>query len=192
MKVVPPAPVTYPTVQQPRSLAFHFGLPSLYSTGEAFLPSIRRNISNAVEFPTRTSNARVIMESLARAAVSGVWIQASQRQALSTPDKHVSRQFQVVVADGTRITIQTEGGSPIAITREAFVAAVQYLAEHGHDVRNPCEIRSNQLAESAGPLCAVTREQNGGTRVINYIAPILASVGLVAIDSDRPNSVWLV
>jgi len=132
------------------------------------------------------------MNALAQAAISGIWEQATQPQELSTPDNLAGRLFHVISANETSITIETQGGSPITITRDAFIATVSHLARNGHGMTNPCEIRSHQHVVEAGPLCRAAREHNHGTRVINYIVPILESVGLVSVSRDRPNRVWLV
>jgi hypothetical protein len=131
------------------------------------------------------------MHALAQAAVAGIWHQASQVRTLFTPDHALGRAFRITRASEADVTIETTGGSTIVVTREAIVAVVAYLAGHGHTINNPCEIRSHQHTNEAGALCVVARDQNHGTRVINYIVPILASVGLVAVNSGRPNTVWL-
>lgn len=131
------------------------------------------------------------MEVLINTALSAVWPAICEPRQLRTPDEKVGKSFSVVGSDQSSAHIVTEGGSPIQIQREAFLAALRYLAEHQHNQDNPCEIRSNQLAEKAGPLCQVTRTVNSGTRVINYIAPMLATAGLVTLRGRGLNAVWL-
>ena len=132
------------------------------------------------------------MEALIITALDAVWSQICEPRKLSTPDASTGRSFSVVNSDQSSVSISTEGGSAMRIQREAFLAALRYLASHQHNQNNPCEIRSNQLAEEAGPLCQATRAVNSGTRVINYIIPMLAITGLVEVRSSRPNAVWLV
>jgi hypothetical protein len=131
------------------------------------------------------------MDVLIKTALNAVWPQICKSQNLYTPDASAGKSFAVVSSDQDSISITTEGGFPLRIQREAFFTALLYLVTHHHSQDSPCEIRSNQLAENAGPLCRATREVNSGTRVINYIAPILVTTGLVVIRSSRPNAVWL-
>ena len=82
----------------------------------------------------------------------------------------------------------------INISRAAFLAALHYLHEYqrNHGVNTPCPISSNNDQEKAGALCVAARNQNGNTRCINYILPILGVNDLVSIDgSRRPNTTWL-
>jgi len=131
------------------------------------------------------------MEALIITALDAVWSQICEPRKLSTPDASTGRSFSVVNSDQSYVSISTEGGSAMHIQREAFLAALRYLASHQHNQNNPCEIRSNQIAKEAGPLCQATRAVNSGTRVINYIIPMLAVTGLVEVRSCRPNAVWL-
>ena len=131
------------------------------------------------------------MEDLINKALGAVWPIICEPRQLLTPDETVGKSFSVVSANQSSVHIVTEGGSPIQIQREAFLAALRYLAVHQHNQDNPCEIRSNQLAGDAGELCQATRAVNSGTRVINYIVPMLATTGLVAFRGSKPNAVWL-
>jgi hypothetical protein len=101
------------------------------------------------------------------------------------------RAFHIRSITTNEVQITTEAGSPLTIQRAAFLEAIRYLVLHGHDRTNPCEIRSNQHAENAGPLCIVTRSVNSNTRVINYIVPILTAVGILDLSGARPNTTWL-
>lgn len=131
------------------------------------------------------------MDVLINTALSAVWSHIGAQRELRTPDALAGKSFSVVESSQASIKILTEKGSPLLIQREAFFQALRYLLANQHIPDNPCEIRSNQIAESAGPLCRVTREVNSGTRVINYIVPLLAATGLVAVRSSQPNAVWL-
>jgi hypothetical protein len=131
------------------------------------------------------------MKFLINTALSAVWPQICELRKLSTPDAAVGKSFTVVSFDQSSVDITTEGGSPLRIQREAFLEPLLYLVEHQHGQDSPCEIRSNQLDKEAGPLCRATRAVNSGTRVINYIVPMLATTNLVAFRNSRPNAVWL-
>lgn len=131
------------------------------------------------------------MNAIIDMTLTAVWPLLSLRRTYQTPDNSVSKAFEVTSSSDGFVVIRTEGGSTININRAAFGAALRYLLENGHEAGNPCEIRSNQIATEAGPLCTATRSVNNGTRVINYIAPMLERVGIVATQGTRPNLVWL-
>ena len=131
------------------------------------------------------------MERLLNAAIDHVWSHISTLDGLTTPDTSVGRSFQIQDVTPDEIHIATEAGSPLTLKRAAFLEAIRYLVTNGHDSRHPCEIRSNQLAENSGPLCTTTRRVNNNTRVINYVVPILAAVGILGISGSRPNTTWL-
>jgi hypothetical protein len=76
----------------------------------------------------------------------------------------------------------------IAIPRQYFLIALDYLVRHNHDRDRPCEIRSSFSAP--GPLNLAT--QVNGVVTIMYILPILHQMGLVGIDATRPATTWLV
>jgi hypothetical protein len=90
------------------------------------------------------------------------------------------------------IKIKTNGGTTLTIKKIAFLKALKYLIVNGHfDKTKHCEIRSNQVYESAGPLCKVVRAPNG-TMTITYILPILKFFGFVELANvNRLNSTWL-
>jgi hypothetical protein len=131
------------------------------------------------------------MEAIINTTLRAVWPQLSARRSYQTPDNSVSKAFDVTNSTEDFIAIRTDGGSTLNIYRPAFGAALRYLLENRHVAGNPCEIRSNQIANEAGPLCIATRSVNNGTRVINYIAPLLENVGIVATQGTRPNLIWL-
>lgn len=60
-----------------------------------------------------------------------------------TPDDRQGATFTIINITDESITIQTQNGTPVRITREAFLAAHRHLQNHGHDHRHPCAIRSN-------------------------------------------------
>lgn len=132
------------------------------------------------------------MDALINTLLDSVWEDASVLGVLATPDDILRRSFTVATSTAEAITIITEGGTSIAISRRAIHATIRYLLANVHTEENPCEIGSSNQDGTAGPLCRAAREENGGTRVINYIAPLLVRVGLAAIESVRPNRIWLI
>lgn len=131
------------------------------------------------------------MDNIIGAAIDSIWARAAEPRQLFTPDDSVAKSFGIAASTENTITITTEGGSNLVLERAAFHATLRYLILNRHSEENPCEIRSNDVYERAGPLCQASRDTNSRTRVINYIAPILADVGFVRINGNRPNSVWL-
>lgn len=99
----------------------------------------------------------------------------------------VARSFDITASTESTITITTERGSALVLERAAFHSTLRYLVLNRHTEENPCEIRSNDVYERAGPLCQASRDANSRTRVINYIVPILADVDFVRINGTRPN-----
>jgi hypothetical protein len=131
------------------------------------------------------------LDNIISSAIDSIWARAAEPRQLLTPDDSVAKSFGVTASSGSTITITTEGGSNLVLERAAFHATLRYLIQNRHGEGNPCEIRSNDVYERAGPLCQTSRDANSRTRVINYIAPILADVGFITINGSRPNSVWL-
>ena len=132
------------------------------------------------------------MKSVINSAILHIWPSIAALTGLKTPDDEVGRSFAIANHSENFVVICTEEGSKIKINREAFAEALLYLIEYKHGSSNPCEIRSSQILDKAGPLCKATRTLNGGTRVISYIVPILVSVGFLGVSGVRPNAVWLV
>lgn len=131
--------------------------------------------------------------SLIDAALNDRWNSIPLHHPLSTPSDRKSLTVEAVLPD--EIHILTAGGTPMKISRGAFYASLAYLLDHGHVASKPCVIDSNQQRDLAGPLCRAARDgntANGGTRVITYVLPILQAMGLVEIDSGRPNKTWLI
>lgn len=132
------------------------------------------------------------MLALVDAALSNRWQTLPADEVLKTPDARVGSRFTVTAISSAAISIETDGGTPIVLHREAFAEVLWYLLDHGHYVGNPCPIGSDKDIEAAGPLCVAARQANGGNvMVIPYILPILARMGLVEIDGNRPNTSWL-
>lgn len=132
------------------------------------------------------------MNALLNAVIENIWGQIGDLNELFTPDNAARRLFRVIAVNENTVRIETEGGSLITIHRGAFFEALRYLLENNHTQENPCEIRSSQTAEEAGPLCVTTRMVNSNVRVINYIVPILAAVGVLGVSGRRPNTTWLI
>lgn len=131
------------------------------------------------------------MDALISVALIKVWPIICEHKQLSTPSVSAKgSSFKVCGSDAQSVLIETKGGARIIIDREQMLAALRYLVEHQHIENNRCPIGANNTYDKAGPLCKCTRSPKG-QMVITYIAPLLASAGLVAIDGGRPNQVWL-
>lgn len=131
------------------------------------------------------------MNALLNTAFDHAWGQIATLNGLETPDDAVGRSFTITTVNPDSVKIATAADSPLTIQRAAFIETLRYLDTHQHNESNPCEIRSNQVAADAGPLCRAARAANNNTRVINYIVPILVAVGLLGLSGKRPNSTWL-
>ncbi|WP_143129089.1 hypothetical protein [Variovorax sp. PDC80] len=132
------------------------------------------------------------MNALLNAALSHIWPRIQSLSDMKTPDDSLGRDFTIDDVGHDAVRIATAAGSLITIQRAAFMAALRYLVENGHGASSPCEIRSNQVAEESGPLCLIARAANSNTRVINYIVPILARLGILGVGGTRPNTTWLI
>lgn len=121
--------------------------------------------------------------------VNGVWGNFPVGRNFRTPDASRGKDFEIAHVEDDRIIIAPQN---IIIYREAFVRAIHYLRVHNHDINNPCEVRSNNDYNLAGPLCRASREANQNVRCINYVLPILSILGIVGIDENRPNTTWLI
>jgi len=121
-------------------------------------------------------------------ALDEVWPQLNQQKQYSTPDSIKGKPFSIYQISPENIKIVPQN---ITISRNAFAAAIHYLLENQHNLDHPCEIRSSNSREQAGPLCIAARDQNSDVRCINYILPILQNFNIVELDSGRPNKTWL-
>lgn len=120
--------------------------------------------------------------------INRIWGNLSSGDTFRTPDDSKGVAFFIARIEPDRIFIRPQG---VSIYRNAFVAALDYLRANNNDVKNKCEIRSNNDSEKAGPLCQASRKENKNTRCINYIIPILETYRIVDCSGDRPNKVWL-
>lgn len=133
------------------------------------------------------------MRNIASKALAQVWSDIHEGMEFKTPDDRAGKLFSVQSVDEDSILVLTEKGmTEVRLGRAAFLEAIYYLLKHNHDEYSPCEIRSNNDSAKAGPLCLATRNVNNNVRVINYIAPILAGVGLLEVDGKQPNTVWTI
>lgn len=107
-----------------------------------------------------------------------------------TPDNRRSRQFILHEQNAEIITIQTQGGSHVRLPIEAFIRTVIHLYSSNATEATPARIGSSNRFPHG--LCTVARGQNGRTRVINYVLPILERLNWVQTDGrNRPNTAWL-
>lgn len=132
------------------------------------------------------------MKALISKALDAVWndMRCPDKE-LRTPDDARGSLFSVESSDKDSITILTSGYNRIKIKKEAFIVALQYLDKHQHGHDNKCEIRTGRETDVGGGLCKATRDIQKGQAVIGYIAPMLATTGLVKLDGGRPNKIWL-
>ena len=120
--------------------------------------------------------------------IDGVWQHLRVGAAFCTPDSVWGKRFTVADVNAGSIRIDPQG---ISISRAAFAAVLHYLRTNHHDsAARRCQIKSSNNPQTAGPLCKAARAANADVRCINYILPILQSLGIVEIDSSRPNSTW--
>ena len=120
--------------------------------------------------------------------IDEVWRELRSGQTFRTPDflrgvnfflNHINNDYWIINPQN------------IQISKEAFINTFHYLKSNDHYENNPCEIRSSNNPENAGPLCRTARRVNNNVRCINYILPILAEYEIVGINSNRPNKTWL-
>lgn len=116
-----------------------------------------------------------------------IWEKLAVGQSYETPDQRRSASFQIIRIETDKMCITPQN---ISINKDAFKATLHFLLANNHGQLSPCEIRSNNRLENAGPLCRASRSSNGGVRCINYILPVLKCFGIVKIDSCRPNKVY--
>ena len=123
------------------------------------------------------------------AKIDEIWEKININQEFITPDRAVGRKYILEDIEPTEIRIRPQN---IKINKKAFVSTVHYLLENKHDSNNSIIINSNNNPIKAGPLCIVSRTENGGIRCVNYIIPILNLYGIVGVYSGRPNKAWLI
>jgi len=109
-----------------------------------------------------------------------------------TPDEIRASTFSVEVVNQNEVVVLANMNSRITIPRAAFVSAVQVLIENNATEGNPLRIGSSNSDDNSLELCLDTKAHSGGTRVINYIASLLLRMGIVGIDHNRPNRIWIV
>ncbi len=95
------------------------------------------------------------------AALDARWSNLQANMQFVTPDKSLGSPFSITSISNNSVEIKTDGGTIIWIGRQAFVAALDYLAQNLHTAQNPCEIASDKDIKQAGPLCVATRNANG-------------------------------
>jgi len=145
-------------------------------------PQLKRSVRPAVK-------KERIMCRLCETKIDEIWGKINVNQEFTTPDRVVGRKYSLEDIGPTEIRIRPQN---ININKKAFVSTVHYLLENKHISNNPININSNNDLIMAGPICKVSRAENGGIRCINYIIPILHLYGIVEIYSGRPNKTWLI
>ena len=131
------------------------------------------------------------MRALINAALESRWNSVQAGQTFRTPDDSVGVPYSIASHGATSMTIRTDGGTDIRISREAFAEALGYLIREGHtSERRKCEVGSTY--GNPGPLSqAVSQANCGEVVVVAYVLPIQKEMGLVALNGTRPNSTWL-
>lgn len=109
-----------------------------------------------------------------------------------TPDEIRASTFSVEVVNQNEVVVLANMNSRITIPLAAFVSAVQVLIENNATEANPLRIGSSNSDDNSLELCLDAKTHSGGTRVINYIASLLLRMGIVNIDHNRPNRIWIV
>lgn len=134
------------------------------------------------------------MSILAKQKIAGVWSQIVAPRALATPSKR--KPFKVVSNTSSEITIEVGAGKNLlVVSRENFESTIDYLNMHDHGPDRPCRIEANADPVKAGPLCLACRKTSAGDygpRLITYVLPILADVGVVGLNGDAPAATWLI
>jgi len=123
---------------------------------------------------------------LTEVALTQCWTTFPDRQRLPLPSQ--SGFFDVTKRDSNTMDVTTAGDNSIKVPRAAFVGALDYLIKEGHVEGNPCEVRNKY--DNPGPLAQAAAVN--GTQTIQYVLPILQAMGLVAVNSNKPNTTWLV
>lgn len=140
---------------------------------------------------------------LAESVINSIWPQFSSIPdgVLRTPDNINGVHFIIKDVDVDALAILTGTQSrqtasdkvPVNITKEAFIATLDYLVSHSHvDDTKRCKISASNKPEEASPLCRASRAQNHNVRCITYILPILQYFNLVEVDGNRLNTTWLI
>ena len=130
------------------------------------------------------------MRNLIRLAMQMLFNNLPKHQGFSTPDNACGSSYAINSIEVDSISIRTKGCSIVNISIDAFIQAVFFLISNNHNVSNKIEIASSNSPSHAGPLCVATRGANNNVRCINYILPILKSIGIVDIDGTQPNKCW--
>lgn len=122
--------------------------------------------------------------------IDSVWNFIQEGMFDFTPDETRAKTFMVERVSPNHVVVLANMNSSISIPRSAFISALQVLIDNNATQANPLRIGSSNNEENSLELCLSTKAQCNGTRVINYIAPILLRMGIVGIGHDRPNTIW--
>ncbi|MBC7206059.1 MAG: hypothetical protein H5U27_06050 [Methyloversatilis sp.] len=129
-----------------------------------------------------------ICESHSEATIDAIWHLIGDGQRYAT---HGAPDIDFEILHETDRPFVRIVPHDIRIARAAFVVALQFLIENGHDRLSPCEVVSDDDLRRTGLLCRATRDANGGVRCIDYILPILAQQRIVAIEVTACRTAWL-
>ncbi len=121
-----------------------------------------------------------------------LWPQLQISQSFWIIDDIVNEEFWIVDIDD--ITLEIRPQQNIKITKQAFVAVIDYLVEHNHFIDNTCEVKTGDTYERSVPLSRVVQEANPYMEQcsLNYVLAILKALGIVEVSGTRLNRVWLI
>ncbi|NBV76180.1 MAG: hypothetical protein EBR59_09550 [Methylococcaceae bacterium] len=124
--------------------------------------------------------------------IDALWSKICLPKQYQTPDGIDPSIFNVIGVNNNYLRVQTNGGTILQIQKESFRAAIDYLIRHSH-ISYDSRCRIGASIPNPGPLDAATRipVQANATMVITYVLPILAATGVLMIDGNRPNAVWI-
>jgi len=129
---------------------------------------------------------------ITQTVVEAIWPKIAKTGHYRTPDKKKGAAFDVIASTEDCLTVQTGRGASIVIQKESFRATLEYLIKRTHTAEDRrCEVRASK--SDPGLLDLATRDpaHARATMVIPYVLPILAATGVIVIDGNRPNAVWL-
>jgi hypothetical protein len=125
---------------------------------------------------------------LINAALDNRWSLLTAGQALNTPK---NKPFSISTVNPQTVEISTSKSTLIAIDRNAFVAALQYLINNNHTTSAAsCRIQANYT--NPGQLNLAARNPNNSKKVIiHYLIPLLSHMNLVDVNASGLHSTWL-
>jgi hypothetical protein len=129
---------------------------------------------------------------MTQTVVEALWPKIAKKGHYRTPDKKKGAAFDVIASTKDCLTVQTGRGASIIIQKKSFQATLDFLIKQTHTADDRrCEIRASKSNPGFLDLASRIPAHSKATMVIPYVLPILAATGVITIDSNRPNAVWL-